>query len=128
VICRRSEPVSKLLSIRSIPIIPYLYIVDVVTVPSGVEEFVAEAHDKDVLDHLLTQIVVNTEDLLFLPVGVKGFLEVTRALKVFTEGLLNLYMTKTCASVAALLFGLCWETHDDPSNAVLGIAVPLQLL
>ena len=99
-----------------------------VSVPSGVEEFVAEAHDKDVLDHLLTQVVVNPEDLFFLPVRVKGFLEVTRALKIFTERLFNLYTARTCASDVALLFRLCRETHDDPSNAILGIAVPLQLL
>lgn len=125
---RQDRSVSKLPSIRSNPGISYLYIVDVLTVPSGVEEFVAEAHDKDVLDHLLTQIVVNSEDLLFLPVRFKGFLEVTRTLKVFTEGLLNLYATKSCASVIALPFGLWRETHDDPSNAVLGIAVLLQML
>ena len=60
------------------------------TVPGGVEEFVAEAHNKDVLDHLLAQVVVNTEDLLFLPVGVERLLEITRALQVLAERLLNL--------------------------------------
>lgn len=68
----------------------YLHIIDVMTVPGGVEEFVAEAHDKDVLDHLLTQVVVNAEDLLFLPIGLERLLEITRALKVFTEWLLDL--------------------------------------
>lgn len=61
-----------------------------VTVPGGVEELVAKAHDKNVLDHLLTQVVVNTEDLILLPDGVKRFLEVARALKVLAEGLLDL--------------------------------------
>lgn len=42
------------------------------TVPSGTEEFIAETHDEDVLDHLLTQVVVDTENLLFLPVGFEG--------------------------------------------------------
>lgn len=51
-----------------------------VTVPGSVEELVAKAHDEDVLDHLLTQVVVDTEDLLFLPVGLEGLLEVARAL------------------------------------------------
>lgn len=64
-----------------------------VTVPGGVEELVAKAHDEDVLDHLLTQVVVDTEDLLFLPVGLKGLLELTRALQVLTERLLNLLNT-----------------------------------
>jgi hypothetical protein len=59
-------------------------------VPGGVEEFVAEAHDEDVFDHFLAQIVVNTEDLLFLPVGVERFLKIARALKVLSEWLLDL--------------------------------------
>lgn len=65
-----------------------------VTVPGGVEELVAKAHDEDVLDHLLTQVVVDTEDLLFLPVRLEGFLEFTRALQVFSEWLLNLFSGK----------------------------------
>ena len=73
----------------------YLNVVDVVTVPGGVEELVAKAHDEDVLDHLLTQVVVDTEDLLFLPVGLEGFLEFTRALQVFSKWLLNLFETNT---------------------------------
>lgn len=68
----------------------YLNVIDVVTVPGGVEEFVSEAHDKDVLDHLLTQVVVDTEDLLFLPVRLQGLLEIARALKVLAERLLYL--------------------------------------
>jgi hypothetical protein len=49
-------------------------------VPGGIKELVAEAHYKDVLDHLLTQVVVNTEDLIFFPVGLKGLLEIAGAL------------------------------------------------
>ena len=68
----------------------YLNVVDVVTVPGGVEELVAKAHDEDVLDHLLTQVVVDTEDLLFLPVGLEGFLEIARTVKVLSERLFDL--------------------------------------
>lgn len=75
---------------------PYLNVVDVVTVPGGVEELVTEAHNEDVLDHLLTQVVVNTEDLIFLPVGLEGFLKVTGALKILAEGLLDLLIKKHC--------------------------------
>ena len=60
------------------------------TVPGGVEELVAKAHDEDVLDHLLTQVVVDTEDLLFLPVGLEGFLEIARTVKVLSERLFDL--------------------------------------
>lgn len=61
-----------------------------VAVPGCVEELVSKAEDKDVLDHLLTEVVVNTEDLLLLPVGLQGLLEVARALQVLAERLLNL--------------------------------------
>lgn len=61
-----------------------------VAVPCSVEELVAESQDEDVLDHLLTEVVVDTEDLLLLPVGVKSLLEIARALQILTEGLLDL--------------------------------------
>ena len=61
-----------------------------VAVPGSVEELVAESQDEDVLDHLLTEVVVDTEDLLLLPVGVKSLLEIARALQTLTEGLLDL--------------------------------------
>ena len=59
-------------------------------VPGGVEELVTKAHDEDVLDHLLAQVVVDTEDLLLLPVGLEGFLKIARAVKVLSERLLDL--------------------------------------
>lgn len=68
----------------------YLNVVDVVTVPRSVEELVAEPQDQNVLNHLLTEVVINTENLLFLPVGIQGLLQVARALKVLTKGLLDL--------------------------------------
>jgi hypothetical protein len=69
----------------------YLDIVDVVTVPCSIEELVAESQDENVLDHLLTQVVIDTEDLLLLPVGLQSLLEVARALQILTEGLLDLW-------------------------------------
>lgn len=71
----------------------YLNVVDVVTVPCSVEELVSESQDQNVLNHLLTEVVVDTEDLLLLPVGLQSLLQVARALKVLTEGLLNLFPT-----------------------------------
>jgi hypothetical protein len=68
----------------------YLNIVNVVAVPVGAEELVAKSEDQDVLDHLFTEVVVNTEDLLLLPVGLQGVLELSGAAKVLAEGLLNL--------------------------------------
>jgi hypothetical protein len=67
-----------------------LNVVDVVTVPCSVKELVAESQNEDVLDHLLTKIVVNTEYLLLLPVGFQSLLQITRALEILAERLLNL--------------------------------------
>lgn len=61
-----------------------------VTVPCGIEELVAEPQDEDVLNHLLAEVVVNTENLLLLPVGLQGLLKVTRALKILAKGFLDL--------------------------------------
>lgn len=115
----------------------YLNVVDVVTVPGGVEELVAKAHDEDVLDHLLTQVVVDTEDLLFLPVRLEGFLEFTRALQVFSEWLLNLFQANTM-HISNCILSTGWAnlkgrmevkmTYDDTSEAIPRVAVALQLL
>lgn len=67
-----------------------LHIVDVVSVPGSTKEGVAEAHDENVLDHLFTEVVVNTVELLLLPVGLKRLLQLARAGKILAEGLLNL--------------------------------------
>lgn len=61
------------------------------TVPGGSKELVTEPQDEDVLNHLLAQVVVNTEDLLFFPVGLQSPLQLPRALEVLAEGLLNLH-------------------------------------
>ena len=44
----------------------YLYVVDVTVVPKGFNDRVPKAQGLDVLDHFLTQVVVNPEDLVFL--------------------------------------------------------------
>ena len=67
-----------------------LDVADRVLVPGRVHRDVGETEDKDVLDHLLTEVVIDTEDLLFFPVRVQSLLEVARALKILAEGLLNL--------------------------------------
>ena len=83
-----------------------LDVVDVVPVPGGTEELVAEPENENVLDHLLSEVVVDTEDLLFLPVGAKGAVKLTRGGQVLAEGLLD----------------------DDAGNAGLGVGVLLQAL
>lgn len=59
-------------------------------VPGSAKELVTESQNENVLDHLLSKVVVDTEDLLLLPVGLQGLLQLSRALEVLSEGLLNL--------------------------------------
>lgn len=67
-----------------------LNVVDVVSVPGGAEERIAEAQDKNVLHHLLAQIVIDAEDLLLPPVGLKRLLQFPRACQVLAKRFLDL--------------------------------------
>jgi hypothetical protein len=44
------------------------------TVPSGVEEFITKSENQDVFDHLFAQVMVDAKDLLFIPVRLQGLL------------------------------------------------------
>lgn len=101
-----------------------------VTVPCGVEELVSEPQDEDVLDHLLTKVVIDTEDLLLLPVGVQSLLKVAGALQILAERLLNLLGCKydTLAPEPRHLPKLGTTTYNNAGKATLGVAVALQLL
>jgi hypothetical protein len=54
-----------------------LYAVDVVAVPCGTKEFVAESENQQVFDHLLAKVVVDTEDLLLGPVRLQRLLQLS---------------------------------------------------
>jgi hypothetical protein len=64
----------------------------VVSIPGRAEEFVTESEDEDVLDHLLTQIVVNAVELVLGPVWRERALKFAGAGKIFAEGLLDLFL------------------------------------
>lgn len=68
-----------------------LDVVDVVPVPGCAEELVTESENQDVLDHLLTQVVVNTVKLVLSPVWRQRALELSRTWEVLAEGLLDLH-------------------------------------
>jgi hypothetical protein len=93
--------------LRRTDCIQYLNVIDVVAVPRSVEELVAESQNQDVLNHLLTEVVVDAENLLLLPIGLQSLLEVARALKVLTEGLLDLRGKKD---------GYQYEAHSVPAS------------
>jgi hypothetical protein len=67
-----------------------LHVVNVMSVPGSTKERVAESHDENVLDHLLSEVVVNTVELLLFPVRLQRLLQLARAGKVLSEGLLDL--------------------------------------
>ena len=48
-----------------------------VAVPGGTEELVAESQDEDVLDHLLAEIMVDSEDLVLDPVRRQRLLQLS---------------------------------------------------
>jgi hypothetical protein len=52
----------------------HLNVVDVVTIPSSPEEFIPKSEYKDVLDHLFSKVVVNTENLVLPPIWFQSFL------------------------------------------------------
>lgn len=91
--CDLAENESRRITLPSMvrePPSTHLYIVDVIAVPSGTEELVTEPQDQDVLHHLLAQVMVDTEDLFFLPVGLQSLLQIARALEIFAKGLFDL--------------------------------------
>lgn len=61
-----------------------------VPVPGSAKELVSESQNEDVLDHLLAQVVVNSENLVLNPVGGKRALELSGAGKIFSKRLLDL--------------------------------------
>lgn len=67
-----------------------LDVVNVMSVPGGTEEGVAEAHDENILDHLLSKVVINTVELFLFPVWLQRLLQLARASKILTERLLDL--------------------------------------
>lgn len=69
---------------------PYLNVINVVTVPGGTKELVAESENKDVFNHLLAQIMINTEDFILLPVGLQGLLQFPRASEILAKWFFNL--------------------------------------
>jgi hypothetical protein len=67
-----------------------LDVVDVISVPGGPKELITKPQNQNVLDHLLSKVMINTENLLLAPVGLQSLLQLSRASKILTEWLLNL--------------------------------------
>lgn len=61
-----------------------------VPVPCSAKELVAKSEDKNVLDHLLAQVMINTVELILSPVWCKCALELSGAWEIFAERLLDL--------------------------------------
>ena len=55
----------------------YLHVVNVVTIPSRVQELIAESEDENVFDHFLAKVVINAKDLVFNPIWRKSTLQLS---------------------------------------------------
>lgn len=98
-----------------------------VAVPSCAKEFVAKSEDENVLDHLLSEVVVNAENLLFLPVWCESLLQFAGAAEVLAKWLLNLWLHVSCM-YHCLSSRTVDAAYNDSGNALLGVAVLLQVL
>ena len=54
----------------------HLNVVDMVSIPGSTKELITESQDKQIFNHLLSKIMVDTEDFLLLPVRLERLLEV----------------------------------------------------
>jgi hypothetical protein len=72
---------------------------NVMSAPVGAKELVSESEDEQVLDHLLTKVVVDTVDFFLFPIWLERSLKLSRAFKVFAKGLLNLYESVVSAEL-----------------------------
>jgi hypothetical protein len=87
---------TKLVKISTTPLSPEwlferdLDVVDMVAVPGSTKEFVTKSQNQNVLDHLLSKVMVNTENLLLIPVWLQSLLQFAGAGKILSEWLLDL--------------------------------------
>jgi hypothetical protein len=100
-----------------------LNVVDVVAVPCGTKKFVAKSQNQKVLDHLLSKVVVNAENLLLFPVGFERLLKLPGRLQVAAKWFLDLQAVSI--PTATLASG---KSYDQPCNASVRVAVLLQML
>jgi hypothetical protein len=67
----------------------HLDVTDEGAVPEGFEDEVGEAQNREVLDELLPEVVVDSEDLLLTQMSLQVLVQLPAALQVFTEGFLH---------------------------------------
>ena len=58
----------------------YLNVVDMVSIPGSTKELVTESQDEQIFNHLLSKVMVDTENFLLPPVRFEGLLKVPRTL------------------------------------------------
>jgi hypothetical protein len=67
----------------------YLNMVDVLTVPDRLDDRIGKPEREDVLDGVLSEIVINPKDLLFIQGALDGVAEITGAAEVAAEWLFD---------------------------------------
>lgn len=84
----------------------YLHTLHVFFVPCGIQERVSKSKQGQVFDQLLAQVVINSEDLVFLEQRCQVVLQLPRGLQIAPK----------------------WLFHDQPGDAVLRVQLLLDFL
>jgi len=90
-----------------------LNITDVVLVPCGTKCDVCKAKHKQILDHLFTQIVINTEGLVLGPPLLNTPKKLAGRFKVLSKGFLNDDAVDTSFRDIALFFDVLGDGNED---------------
>src|SRR6185369_2382806 len=66
-----------------------LHVIDVVAIPDGLEDAVAETEYQDVLHRLFAQVVIDAENLVLVKDGVDLVIEFARRVEIVAERLFD---------------------------------------
>lgn len=59
-------------------------------VPNGIKNFVTKSKYKEIVDDLFSQIMIDTEDLIFAPMAIESLLQLPRTFQVVTKRFFDL--------------------------------------
>lgn len=112
-----------------------LHVADRVLVPAGTHSDVSKAKDEQILDHLLPEVVVNTERLVFGPVLLKSVEELSAGVEVLAERFLDDDAIDALLAIAVLLAvggdgdeDGWWKSEVEETMALLTLVARLDLL
>lgn len=102
-----------------------LNVADVILVPSGVHGNISEPEYQDILDHLLPQVMINTESLVFFPMFLNGLEKFFSRRGVFSKWLLDDdAIDATPENITVLLEVFCHRNEDAGREGEIEKTVP----